>query len=110
MYARPDGTGYLCGPTDNEPLPERADQVKVDPKAIATLKAEAVIISPDALGEKAVVEAEQACYLPISNSTGSPILARLKKGVYLASGHSCWGASMFPERVVELSTYAFSVF
>ena len=91
LYVRPDGTGYLCGPTDSVPLPERADQVQVDPSAIATLKAEAVLISPDALGQKAKVEAEQACYLPTSRSTGSPILAKLKDGVYFAAGHSCWG-------------------
>lgn len=76
------------------PLPERADEVQVDPSAIATLKAEAVIIAPEALGEKAQVVAEQACYLPSSRSTGAPILTKVKEGVYFAAGHSCWGERM----------------
>lgn len=91
LYCRPDGTGYLCGPTDSSPLPERADEVQVDSQAIKKLKAEAILISPEALGEKAEVVAEQACFLPISRSTGSPILAEVKKGIYFAAGHSCWG-------------------
>lgn len=78
---------------DNTPLPERADEVTVDPAAIATLKAEATIISPEALGEKAEVVAEQACFLPSSRSTGSPILTKVKEGVFFAAGHSCWGES-----------------
>ena len=72
--------------TDNEPLPERADQVTVDPSAIATLKAEATIIAPNALGEKAETVAEQACFLPISRSTGSPMLTEMRKGVFFAAG------------------------
>lgn len=103
LYARPDGTGYLCGPTDNEPLPDRADQVKVSRSAIATLKAEAAIISPHALGEKAVVEAEQACYLPYSRRTGSPILAKLREGVFFAAGHSCWGIQQGPGTGLAMS-------
>lgn len=35
--------------------------------------------------------AEQACYLPLS-SDGLPIIGQLgAPGVYIATGHSCWG-------------------
>ena len=103
LYARPDGTGYLCGPTDHLPLPERADQVSVDDEAIKRLIAEAILISPSALGQKAVVEAKQACYLPYSESTGSPILARAKSNVYFAAGHSCWGILQGPATGMAMS-------
>lgn len=73
----------------------------VDPKKIAILKAEAILISPNALGEKAEVVAEQACFLPISRSTGSPILTKLKEGVFFAAGHSCWGRFRFMSRIIR---------
>ena len=88
---------------DNTPLPERADEVTVDPAAIATLKAEATIISPEALGEKAEVVAEQACFLPSSRSTGSPILTKVKEGVFFAAGHSCWGESLVRSLIADKS-------
>lgn len=103
-------SGYLCGPTDREPLPEYADQVSIDENAIDRLKAEAVIISPTALGEKAVVEAAQACYLPISNRTGSPILGKLKEGVYFAGGHSCWGEPLEPLRAASSINHSILIF
>ncbi|KAK9900689.1 FAD dependent oxidoreductase [Cystobasidium minutum MCA 4210] len=103
LYCRPDGTGYLCGPTDDAPLPERADQVDINTKAIAKLKAEAILISPEALGEKAEVVAEQACFLPISRSTGSPILSELKENVFFAAGHSCWGILQGPATGLAMS-------
>lgn len=35
------------------------------------------------------------CYLPISSSTGSPILAGDKNsGIYVSAGHSCWGITL----------------
>lgn len=103
LYARPDGTAYLCGPTDDEPLPERADQVKVDPSAIATLKAEAILISPKHLAQEAVIDAEQACFLPSNARTGTPILDVLSPGLFLASCHSCWGILQGPASGMAMS-------
>lgn len=44
------------------------------------------------LAAQAVVEAQQACYLPLSPD-GLPIIGAIPgtSGVYLATGHSCWG-------------------
>lgn len=37
----------------------------------------------------------QKCYLPMSPSTGSPILAGdSDSGIYLSAGHSCWGITL----------------
>lgn len=38
MYPRPDGTVYMCGYTDDEPLPETADLVKASEKALRGLQ------------------------------------------------------------------------
>lgn len=95
IYARPDGTAYVCGAGDGLALPDSAESVQVDPGRIAALKEQTAAISPDVLGNAEVVK-EQACYLPISGSTGSPIIGRLTKGVTVAGGHSCWGITLGP--------------
>ncbi|GAA5887007.1 hypothetical protein JCM6882_009413 [Rhodosporidiobolus microsporus] len=100
IYNRPDGTSYACGPTDNSDLPLLASDVTISPAAIKSLLAQTAQLSPshlDTEGEKgkvATVEREQACYLPVGS--GDPVIGRIegegeKRGVYVASGHSCWG-------------------
>ncbi|GAA5833541.1 hypothetical protein JCM11251_003522 [Rhodosporidiobolus azoricus] len=101
IYNRPDGTSYACGPTDDSDLPTHASDVVVEKSAIASLLAHTAQLSPthlDAQGEggnKAKVEREQACYLPVGS--GDPVIGQIegektsRKGVYVASGHSCWG-------------------
>lgn len=99
---RPDGTAYACGPTDDSDLPLRASDVTISPSAIASLVAQTARLAPDYLdsttttgGGGAKVEREQACYLPVGS--GDPVLGRIEgtegteKGIYVASGHSCWG-------------------
>lgn len=41
---------------------------------------------------QATVETQQACYLPLS-SDGSPVIGAVPgaAGVFIATGHSCWG-------------------
>ena len=97
LYPRPDGTAYICGASDEVPLPPTADEVTVDQNKIAALIEQAQVLSPKAPHTDAgaqVVE-KQACYLPISNRTGNPVLGG-KDGVYIAAGHSCWGITNSP--------------
>ncbi|KWU42748.1 FAD dependent oxidoreductase [Rhodotorula sp. JG-1b] len=99
IYNRPDGTAYACGPTDDSDLPLRASDVAISPSAIASLVSQTARLAPDYLdstgGGGAKVEREQACYLPVGS--GDPVLGRIEgtegtgKGIYVASGHSCWG-------------------
>ncbi|GAA5957397.1 hypothetical protein JCM8115_006978 [Rhodotorula mucilaginosa] len=101
IYNRPDGTAYACGPTDDSDLPLRASDVTISPSAIASLVSQTARLAPDYLdltsgGGGAKVEREQACYLPVGS--GDPVLGRIDqgtegsgKGIYVASGHSCWG-------------------
>ncbi|BGP52424.1 hypothetical protein JCM10450v2_008402 [Rhodotorula kratochvilovae] len=97
IYNRPDGTAYACGPTDSSPLPSRASGVSVSASAVASLLSHVSLLSPSHLSSAAgvQVEKEQACYLPVGS--GDPVIGRVhgrgegKRGVYVASGHSCWG-------------------
>ncbi|GAA5841781.1 hypothetical protein JCM5353_007768 [Sporobolomyces roseus] len=99
IYNRPDGTAYACGATDSSPLPSHASKVTADPSAISSILGHTALLSPSHLstdnGEhSAEVVRSQACYLPMG---GDPVLAQIegtskeRKGVYVASGHSCWG-------------------
>ncbi|TKY87919.1 hypothetical protein EX895_003015 [Sporisorium graminicola] len=92
LYCRPDGTAYVCGGSDDVPLPETADEVEFDEKKIAALIEQSKVLSPSSLDLDggAKLRAKQACYLPISNRTGNPIIGG-RDGVYVAAGHSCWG-------------------
>lgn len=79
----------MCGATDNEPLPESADKVQVDPQAVQQLEILRGMISTRLKGD--ILE-RQACYLPISRD-GTPLIGAhpRHKQLYLATGHSCWG-------------------
>ncbi|KAK4700841.1 hypothetical protein P7C70_g5401, partial [Phenoliferia sp. Uapishka_3] len=94
IYNRPDGTAYACGPTDDSPLPSLASSVTVDPSATSAILTQIAALSPDYFtlgpGESgAQVEVEQACYLPVGS--GDPVIGEVERGIWVASGHSCWG-------------------
>jgi len=94
LYNRPKGLAYVCGATDDAPLPELADEVTYDSKATAELQRQAAVVSPEYLDVKkgADLKAEQACYLPLCTRTASPILGGSgDQGIYVAAGHAVWG-------------------
>lgn len=97
FYPRPDDTIYICGAGDDEPLPARPSDVKIDKKAISRLKAHAkAVIDPqflvDSDQELIPTLAEQACYLPV----GQPLVGRLCPGVLVGTGLGCWGITLGP--------------
>ncbi|WWC61016.1 uncharacterized protein I303_103594 [Kwoniella dejecticola CBS 10117] len=98
VYARPDGTTYICGAGDDEPLPPTAAKVSPSQSAIKKLhkQAEALssVFTPE---EKVEVVAEQACYLPIADR-GRPLVGKVRgvEGVFVGSGLSCWGITQGP--------------
>ena len=94
VYIRPKGVAYVCGATDDEPLPEFADQVSFDPKATAKLQVQASALSPEYLDVKngADLITEQSCYLPLSPRTAAPIIGgSAADGIFIAAGHAVWG-------------------
>ncbi|KAI1429846.1 FAD dependent oxidoreductase [Xylaria sp. FL1777] len=93
IYARPDGTAYACGPTDDAPLPLTTAEVEVDEARCEDIIAQIGGIS-DELGRDGEVLARQACFLP----QGGPYIGQVgsTNGLIVAAGHTCWGIQNAP--------------
>ncbi|CAJ2505139.1 Uu.00g125330.m01.CDS01 [Anthostomella pinea] len=94
IYARPDGTAYACGPTDNVvELPATTADVEVDVARCDDIVYQVGGIS-DELGRDGKVLARQACYLP----QGGPFIGEVggTRGLVVAAGHTCWGIQNAP--------------
>jgi glycine/D-amino acid oxidase-like deaminating enzyme len=91
FYARQDEI-YICGEGDEDiPLPAKASDVQVDLARCDQLKKYADELSP--MFKTAEIGVQQACYLPTSPT---PLVGKLEQGIYIASGHSCWGICLGP--------------
>ncbi|KAF7319358.1 DAO domain-containing protein [Mycena chlorophos] len=101
IYARPDGTVYACGPGDDSLLPDNVDDVVVESAACDVLLRNVSAIS-DELRE-GVVEKRQACFLPVVSVGGGPIVGQASPGLYIATGHTCWGISNAPGTAKAMS-------
>jgi glycine/D-amino acid oxidase-like deaminating enzyme len=110
MYARPDGTVYACGlsPSSHStnqftntvwvvgegdsliPLPKTSDLVVCDDdRCQDIIDYISSISTPLRSGEVLI---KQACYLPHVSSGGGPLIGPTgTKGLWMASGHTCWG-------------------
>ncbi|ETS76815.1 hypothetical protein PFICI_12202 [Pestalotiopsis fici W106-1] len=94
IYARPDGTAYACGPTDQTvPLPLTNAEVQVDEARCEDILHQVGGISNE-LGKDGKVLAKQACYLP----QGGPWIGEVDgtQGLIVAAGHTCWGIQNAP--------------
>ncbi|OLL25664.1 putative oxidoreductase [Neolecta irregularis DAH-3] len=89
IYARPDEV-YVCGETDNEPLPETADQVKTDVEKCKKLHRAVCSISRVLL--EGHTNSQRACYLPVGPMNG-PLVGRVGSlgNCWIGAGHSVWG-------------------
>jgi glycine/D-amino acid oxidase-like deaminating enzyme len=90
IVPRADGDVYVCGISDEQPLPEDASKVSVRDAACDELHALSGVLST-ALGQGEVIR-RQACYRPIC-ADALPIMGMVPgvTGAYVASGHNCWG-------------------
>ena len=90
IMPRPDGTVYVCGMADLQPLPESAEGVEVSETGCAILAGAAGRVSV-ALAA-APIERRQACYRPVTDD-GMPLIGRVPgaPGIYVATGHGPWG-------------------
>jgi glycine/D-amino acid oxidase-like deaminating enzyme len=107
IYARPDNEVYVCGPGDDEPLPETVDGVIVDEKECDSIRQHVASISQELRDGK--VEKRQACFLPVVavrkkgpgrkfNTIQGPIIGEARmfaKGLFVATGHTCWVRILF---------------
>ncbi|KPI42338.1 putative oxido C1F5.03c [Cyphellophora attinorum] len=96
IYARPFNSVYACGEGDHlVPLPATTADVEVDDSRCQDVIDYVSTISDELRDGK--VEARQACYLPIVESGGGPLVGPTgHDGVWLAAGHTCWGIQNGP--------------
>ncbi|EIW83210.1 FAD dependent oxidoreductase [Coniophora puteana RWD-64-598 SS2] len=95
IYARPDNEVYACGPGDDSVLPGSVDDVEVDQAACESIREHVASISREL--REGVVERRQACFLP--SIPGGPVVGaadKIAKGMYIATGHTCWGICNAP--------------
>jgi len=90
IIPRPDGTVYVCGMADRQPLPDSAEGVEVSEAGCATLARAAGRVS--AALAAAPIERRQACYRPIGED-GITLIGPVPgaAGAYVATGHGPWG-------------------
>lgn len=104
LFARSDGTTYVCAISSEAALPLDPAAVGPDPGAIERLEAICSDLSPILAGAK--ILAQQACFRPIV-CDGLPLIGRIRgvAGAYVATGHSVWGILNAPatgEAIAEL--------
>lgn len=97
IYARKDEV-YVCGEGDTlVDLPETTDDVEVIKEKCDQLFHYVSKMSPNL--SKGHILKRQACYLPVLDvpSSSGPLIGETNvEGLYLASGHSCWGINNAP--------------
>ncbi|KAI0786954.1 FAD dependent oxidoreductase [Abortiporus biennis] len=108
IYARPDNEVYCCGPGDSSPLPDTVDNVEVNSDAIESLHGHVSSISNEL--KEGTVDKKQACFLPNVDSGGGPIVGEahhIMKGLFIATGHTCWGICNAPGTAKALAELIF---
>jgi glycine/D-amino acid oxidase-like deaminating enzyme len=108
IYARPDDTVYACGEGDHIiPLPDSTAEVEVDLARCQDI-IDAVGSVSDELRSGEVTK-RQACYLPsVDARGGGPLIGHTGiKGLYLATGHTCWGIQNAPGTGKLISEFVF---
>lgn len=108
VYARPDDTIYACGEGDQlVPLPDSTADVEVDQSRCQDIVDSIGAISTELRDGQEV--SRQACYLPnVSGSRGGPLIGNAGiKGLYLATGHTCWGIQNAPGTGKLMSEFLF---
>jgi len=104
LFARANGTTWVCAISSTGPLPVDPARVAADEGAHARLETMCRTISP-ALAAAPIV-ARQACFRPVTED-GLPLIGQVPTaaGAYVATGHSVWGMLNAPatgEAMAEL--------
>lgn len=104
LFARADGTTWVCAISSTGPLPVDPAEVAPDPGAHARLEAMCRTISPVLTADRIVTR--QACFRPVTEDS-LPLLGAVPgvAGAYIATGHNVWGMLNAPatgEAMAEL--------
>jgi glycine/D-amino acid oxidase-like deaminating enzyme len=102
IFPRPDGTVYVCGMRDHQPLPESAEGVEVSEAACDVLAGALFRVSTALRGAR--ITRRQACYRPVTDD-GLPLIGRVPgvRGAYVATGHGPWGMLNAPATGLALA-------
>jgi len=90
IFPRPDGEVYLCGLSDDQPLPEDPACIELSRSATATLWGAAGALA-SSMGDARLLT-ENACYRPVC-ADALPLMGEVPgiAGAFVATGHNCWG-------------------
>ena len=91
IYPRPDGEVWVCGMSDDQPIPIDPADVRVDEARCDELRRIAGTLATGLAD--AEITRRQACYRPIC-ADAMPLLGAVRHarpGVFVATGHNCWG-------------------
>ena len=102
VIPRPDGTVYVCGMADRQPLPESAEGVEVSEAGCAILAGAAGRVAASLAA--APISRRQACYRPVVDD-GLPMIGPVPaaRGAYVATGHGPWGMLNAPATGLALT-------
>ncbi len=102
IIPRPDGTVYVCGMADRQPLPESAEGVEVSEAGCAVLARAAGCLSGRLAS--AAIARRQACYRPVTDD-GIPLIGPVPgaRNAYVATGHGPWGMLNAPATGLALA-------
>ncbi len=90
IYPRPDGEVWVCGMSDDQPVPVDPADIGVDDARCDELRRIAGTLATGLAD--AEITRRQACYRPIC-ADAMPLLGAApgRDGVFVATGHNCWG-------------------
>ena len=91
IYPRPDGEVWVCGMSDDQPVPIDPADIRVDEDRCDELRRIAGTLATGLAD--AEITRRQACYRPIC-ADAMPLLGPVpsgRPGAYVATGHNCWG-------------------
>lgn len=102
VFPRPDGTVYVCGMRDHQPLPESAEGVEVSEAACEVLAGAARRMSTTLAAAR--ITGRAACYRPVTDD-GLPLIGPVPgvDGAYVATGHGPWGMLNAPATGLALA-------
>ena len=102
VFPRPDGEVYVCGLSEEAPVPASAAEVSVDAAAGDALRRFAGRLSGSL--RDAACGPTQACYRPLTLD-GLPLLGAVPgvPGAYVATGHGSWGILLAPASGLALA-------
>ncbi|MGI9334039.1 MAG: NAD(P)/FAD-dependent oxidoreductase [Gammaproteobacteria bacterium] len=102
VVPRPDGEVYICGLSDDDPVPADPERVRVDDYKCSELRRMAGRLSKALSG--AAMLSRHACYRPIC-ADAMPIIGPTPavEGVYVATAHNCWGMLNAPGTGLAMS-------